>query len=219
MAVDDSDEDHFTTSEDGQSLTSATRAVLDMSSDQTLADPTQMSNSHLASEQSSATVHAKSAPEDDTVVDSAQDANPQKKLKSRVNMKKEVDLTLPPLFGTHLGDWQWVALRAIANPIQNPSISKLPLVNGRQKLPPPPESGKVQKKSKSKEHQRKSRSKAKSPPPPPKANIDSQIQSQGDLQTRWFTPLESCYDVLGHRGLSSCMGHNLRMFREQRERS
>jgi hypothetical protein len=51
MAVNDSDEAYFTTSDDEQSLSSATPSVLDMSSDQCLAHPTRMLNSHLTSEQ------------------------------------------------------------------------------------------------------------------------------------------------------------------------
>jgi hypothetical protein len=102
MTVDDSDEEHFAISEDEQSLSSATPSVLDMSSDQTLAHPTQMSKSHLTSEQRPAK-EALAAAESDAVVDSTQDTDP-KKSKSIVNMmnlptgmKKEVDLTLHPL--------------------------------------------------------------------------------------------------------------------------
>jgi hypothetical protein len=110
MPVDDSDEDHFTTSEDEESLSSATPSVLDMSSDQTLAHAAEMSNNHLTSD-GSARSAPKSAPEDDAVVDTTQDADAKQKksrakpetnmLNLNAGMKKEIDLTLPPPSNTN----------------------------------------------------------------------------------------------------------------------
>jgi hypothetical protein len=101
MAVDDPDEDQSPISEDEEMLSSATPSVPDMASDQTLAQPIEMTNSCLTSD-GSARSAAKSAPEDDTVVDSTQDADANQKesrakpkadrLNLNTGMKKEINL-------------------------------------------------------------------------------------------------------------------------------
>jgi hypothetical protein len=109
----DFDSEVFTNSANDQSDSSATPSELDMSSDQT-SPPGQFESgtSHPDVEQPSPkrrkTKHgrghtaAKSAPENDALVDSAQDTSLEKKSESsptRTSMKKEVDLTLPSLWG------------------------------------------------------------------------------------------------------------------------
>jgi hypothetical protein len=118
MAVDDSDEDHFTTSEDEQSASSMAPSDLDVSSDHSESpdqseygsDVEQPSLKRVKATNGRPRSAVKSAPENGAVVDSAHDADTKQKksrAKPKVNMlnlntgmKKEVDLTLPPLFGT-----------------------------------------------------------------------------------------------------------------------
>jgi site-specific DNA-cytosine methylase len=166
----DSDSDDFQDSDNEQSLSSATPSVLDMASDHSSSpdqsesgsDVEQPPHKRMRASNGRARSAAKSAPEGDAVVDSTQDADPKKKSKSRVNMmnlnagmKKEVDLTLPPLFGT----------QSIFDDLVAKGFRKLPLQSDAEDPPTP----------------KKSRSKAKSPPPPPKANIDSPRYSLRDV--------------------------------------
>ncbi|KAI4852875.1 hypothetical protein E4T44_01205 [Aureobasidium sp. EXF-8845] len=159
----DSDSDVYSAPDDEKSDSSVTASDLDMHSDQSSApdqsesdasdsDVKKPSAKRVKGINGSARSAIKSAPENDADIDSAKDIEPEKKKKSRANMmnlntdmKKEVDLTLPPLFGTQ-------------------SIFDDLVAKGLEELSPPSDADNPPKK--------KSGGKAKSPPPP-KANVNA----------------------------------------------
>jgi site-specific DNA-cytosine methylase len=169
----DSDSDVFSASDNDQSDSSATSSELDMSSDQSSApnqsdsgashsDVEQPSSKRAKASNGGARSAAKSAPEIDADVDSAQGVDAKQKKsrsKPKTNMlnlnagqEKEVDLALPPLFGTQ--------------PIFDDLVEK-----ALQELPPPPES----------EEPLNKKGKSKAKPKPPKANDNAPRYSLRDV--------------------------------------